>query len=80
MNRDEITALPAAEAARAIAAGELLSEELVDACLQVIDAREPQVQAWQALDRDHAREQARAADEVRRACASERADCRSCRA
>ena len=67
MNRDEITALPAAEAARAIAAGELLSEELVDACLQVIDAREPQVQAWQALDRDHAREQARAADEVRRA-------------
>ena len=66
MNRDEITALPAAEAARAIAAGELLSEELVDACLQAVDARDAEVQAWQALDRDHVLEQARACDETRR--------------
>ncbi len=67
MTRDEITALPAAEAARAIAAGELLAEELVDACLGVIDAREPEVRAWQALDAAHARAQAKSADEVRRA-------------
>jgi len=67
MTRDEITALPAAEAARAIAAGELLAEELVDACLNVVEARERDVQAWQALDAAHVREQAKAADETRRA-------------
>jgi Asp-tRNA(Asn)/Glu-tRNA(Gln) amidotransferase A subunit family amidase len=66
MNRDEITSLPAAEAARAIAAGELLSEEMVEACLQVIDARDGDVQAWQTLDRNHALEQARARDDLRR--------------
>ena len=32
MDRDELTLLPAAEAARAIAAGELLSADLVAAC------------------------------------------------
>ena len=67
MTRDEITALPAAEAARAIAAGELLAEELVDACLKVVEFREPDVQAWQTLDVAHVREQAKAADETRRA-------------
>jgi Asp-tRNA(Asn)/Glu-tRNA(Gln) amidotransferase A subunit family amidase len=66
MTPDEITSLPAAEAARAIADGELLAEELVDACLRTIEAREPDVQAWQALDAAHVREQARAAEETRR--------------
>src|SRR5690606_40632159 len=46
--------------------GELLSEELVQACLQAVDARDAEVQAWQALDRDHVLEQARACDDTRR--------------
>ena len=65
MDRDEVTLLPAAEAARAIAAGELLSADLVAACLDLIDAREPDVMAWQVLDRDQAMAQARQCDETR---------------
>jgi Asp-tRNA(Asn)/Glu-tRNA(Gln) amidotransferase A subunit family amidase len=65
MDRDELTLLPAAEAARAIAAGELLSADLVAACLAVTDLREPEVMAWQALDREHAMAQARSCDEER---------------
>lgn len=65
MNRDELTLLPAAEAARAVAAGELLSVDLVAACLEASDAREPDVMAWQTLDREHAMNQARHCDEIR---------------
>ena len=46
--------LSAVDAARQLAGGELTSEALVRACLERIDAREDQVQAWEFLDRDHA--------------------------
>jgi Asp-tRNA(Asn)/Glu-tRNA(Gln) amidotransferase A subunit family amidase len=58
--------LSAADAARAIRAGELASEELVRACLDQIGREEPRVQAWTFLDESHALEQARAADAWRR--------------
>jgi Asp-tRNA(Asn)/Glu-tRNA(Gln) amidotransferase A subunit family amidase len=54
--------LSASDAARAIAAGEITSEQLVEACLARTHAVEPQVQAWQYLDPEHALTQARARD------------------
>ncbi len=54
--------LSACEAARNIAAGKLTAEALVRDCLERIDAREAQVQAWSHLDREAALQQARAAD------------------
>ena len=65
MSQDESTLLPAAEAARAIAAGELLSVDLVAACLAATDTREAEVMAWQVLDREQAMAQARQCDETR---------------
>lgn len=65
MNPEHSSLLTAAEAARAIASGELLSADLVAAYLETIDAREPDVMAWQMLDRDHAMKQARQCDELR---------------
>lgn len=56
----------ASDAARAIQAGAITSEQLVEACLQRIRATEPQVQAWQSLDESHALAQARARDLDRR--------------
>lgn len=61
-----LCSLTAAEAARRIASGELLSEELVKSCLARIAAREGEVQAWAHLDPEHALAQARAADDARR--------------
>jgi len=58
-NLNEMTA---EEAARAIAAGEQTSEELVKACLGRVDAREETVLAWAHLDSELARNQARARD------------------
>ncbi|MBI5279454.1 MAG: amidase [Burkholderiales bacterium] len=63
--------LGAAEAARAIARGELTSEELVRSCLARIREAEPQVQAWQYLDEEHALRQACARD-------ADRAEGRAC--
>ena len=54
--------LSATEAAAAIAAGRLTCEALVSACLERIEAREPEVQAWAHVDRTRAIEQARVAD------------------
>lgn len=54
--------LTATEAARRIAAREISSEALVEACLDRIAAREPTVQAWAYLNRDKALAQARARD------------------
>ena len=54
--------LTASEAARRIAEGALTSETLVRACLARIEAREPLVQAWAALDPADALARARAAD------------------
>lgn len=56
----------ACDAARAIQAGVISSEQLVEACLARIRATEPQVQAWQVLDESHALVQARARDLDRR--------------
>jgi Asp-tRNA(Asn)/Glu-tRNA(Gln) amidotransferase A subunit family amidase len=61
------TAPSASEAAALMQEGTLTSEELVEACLAHIRATEPEVQAWAFLDEQHALEQARAADQLRRA-------------
>ena len=58
--------LGAAEAAEAISQGRISSEDLVETCLARIDEVEESVQAWAFLDPEHARSQARAADEARR--------------
>ena len=52
--------LSASDAARAIREGSISSEQLVEACLGRIHAGEPEVQAWQFLDPEHALAQARA--------------------
>ncbi|MCW5635774.1 MAG: amidase [Rubrivivax sp.] len=54
--------LSAAAAARALAAGEISAEQVVEACLARIRDTEPQVQAWQHLDEARALAQARARD------------------
>ena len=54
--------LGATEAAGLIAAGKITSEALVKSCLERIEAREADVQAWAFLDPDAALRQARAAD------------------
>ena len=58
--------LTATETVARIASGDLSSESLTRACLDRIAEREPQIQAWTFLDREHALAQARAADEARR--------------
>lgn len=58
----ELEKLGALEAARRIAAGEITSAALVEACIARIDEREAQVQAWAHFDRDAALAQARAFD------------------
>jgi len=50
----ELTQLSAIEAAAAIAAGRIRSEDLVRACIDRIDQRDGQVRAWQYLDREGA--------------------------
>jgi len=65
MDRENLHLLTASEAARLISRGALSSQELVDACLARVREVDGQVQAWAFLDPDHARAQARAADEFR---------------
>lgn len=57
-----LNTLSAVELARQLAYGRITSEMLVRDCFERISAREPDVQAWQHLDREAALEQARAAD------------------
>lgn len=57
--------MSALEAGMAIAAGRLTSESLVRSCLDRIDAREPAVGAWSALDPDQAIAEARRRDAER---------------
>ncbi|MGH7265448.1 MAG: hypothetical protein ACREMB_11425, partial [Candidatus Rokuibacteriota bacterium] len=57
--------LSAADAAEAIQAGRLTSEELVRSCLAAVAACEPQVGAWAFLDPDQALARARGADRAR---------------
>src|SRR6185295_12178334 len=54
--------LSAAEAAQRIARCELISERLVAACFERIEAREREVQAWAFVDRGLALSQARRLD------------------
>lgn len=54
--------LSAWEAASLIAKSSISSEELVKACLERIESREPAVRAWASLDPAHALAQARACD------------------
>jgi Asp-tRNA(Asn)/Glu-tRNA(Gln) amidotransferase A subunit family amidase len=62
----DLFSLSVTEAAARVARGDLLSEDLVRACLDRTAELEPGVQAWTFLDRDRALEQARNADTVRR--------------
>ncbi len=63
----DLVQLGANDAAAAIRAGEITSEQFVSACLQRIAEVEESVQAWAHLDADHALHQAREADAARRA-------------
>lgn len=54
------------ESARDIANGVITSRELIDNCLERIDAFEPTIKAWAHLDADYARKLADEADEARR--------------
>mgnify|MGYP000185733534 CR=1 FL=1 len=58
----ELARLSAADALGRLERGEAKAADLVDACLDRIAAREPEVGAWAYLDRDHAIAQAEAAD------------------
>ena len=58
----EPSQLSATEAARLIAGGEMSSEDLMRACLQRIEDREPDVGAWVKFNPGAALERARAAD------------------
>ena len=66
MDASQLNWLSAVDAARAICDGAINSEQLVAACLARIREAEPQVQAWQFLDPEHALAQARALDERHR--------------
>ena len=67
MDASQLNWLSATDALRALRDGAISSEQLVEACLARIREAEPQVQAWQFLDEEHARAQARALDEQRAA-------------
>ncbi len=67
MEASQLNWLSASDAARALRDGAATSEQLVGACLTRIREVEPQVQAWQFLDPEHALAQARQLDEQRRA-------------
>ena len=54
--------MTAVDAANAIASGDITSEQLVRDCLDRIDRRETEVQAWAHVDPDRAIAEARAAD------------------
>jgi Asp-tRNA(Asn)/Glu-tRNA(Gln) amidotransferase A subunit family amidase len=66
MDGTQLNWFSATDAARAIRDGAISSEQLVEACLARVREAEPQVQAWQFLDPERARAQARARDADRR--------------
>jgi Asp-tRNA(Asn)/Glu-tRNA(Gln) amidotransferase A subunit family amidase len=66
MDASQLNWLSATDAARAVRDGAVSAEQLVAACLARIRESEPQVQAWQHLDPEHALAQARALDERHR--------------
>src|SRR3972149_208699 len=58
-------ALPASDAVRLLRSGAIDAAALVEACLAQVREVDARVQAWAFLDPDHARAQAKAADEWR---------------
>jgi Asp-tRNA(Asn)/Glu-tRNA(Gln) amidotransferase A subunit family amidase len=62
MEPTQLNWLAASDAARAIRDGAFSAEQLTQACLARVKELEPQVQAWQFLDEEHALSQARARD------------------
>jgi Asp-tRNA(Asn)/Glu-tRNA(Gln) amidotransferase A subunit family amidase len=66
MDGTQLNWFSATDAARAIRDGAISSEQLVEACLARVREAEPQVEAWQFLDPERARAQARARDADRR--------------
>ena len=66
MDASQLNWLSASDAARAIRDGALSAEQLAEACLARVREAEPQVQAWQFLDAEHVRAQARTRDADRR--------------
>jgi Asp-tRNA(Asn)/Glu-tRNA(Gln) amidotransferase A subunit family amidase len=65
MPSKSLTELTAVEARDHMAKGDITAEAYVRACLDAIEAREKEIEAWVVLDRDHALAQARAADKQR---------------
>src|SRR5262245_47547861 len=65
MDLKDLNWLAAGDAARLIREGTITSEQLIEACLARIDEVDGRVEAWAFLDPEHARAQARAADERR---------------
>ncbi len=61
----DLADLGAAQLARRIAAGEISSLEVTEACLRRIDSREPEIKAWVHLDPEFARAQATKCDQLR---------------
>jgi Asp-tRNA(Asn)/Glu-tRNA(Gln) amidotransferase A subunit family amidase len=62
-----LTSLSAADARDAMIRGDVTAEAYVGACLDAIEAREAEIEAWVVCDRAHALEQARACDTARAA-------------
>jgi len=65
MDASQLNWLTASDAAHAIDDGAINAEQLVEACLTRVGEVEESVQAWQFLDAEHARNQARMRDEQR---------------
>ena len=65
MDLTNLYSVSATEGARLIRDGVISSEQLVQACLDRVAAVDKDVEAWAFLDPEHARAQARAADEWR---------------
>ncbi len=64
-DKANLHALSASDAARLCRQGAISSQELTEACLTRVREVDGQVEAWAFLDPEHARRQARAADEWR---------------
>jgi Asp-tRNA(Asn)/Glu-tRNA(Gln) amidotransferase A subunit family amidase len=62
----QVAALDAVELRDRLAAGELGAVQLLESCLERVDAREAEVKAWRFLDRDFALKKAGEADEWRK--------------
>ncbi|MCF8199986.1 MAG: amidase [Sulfuritalea sp.] len=64
---EQLNLMGACNAAQGIRDGQFSSEELVQACIEQIEANEPEVQAWAYFDPNHALTQAKKADQWRAA-------------